>query len=549
MNFLTKIFPPSSLQKLNFNLASNALLLLIALWIAVSFKQYGASNDELVQHTYGQLLVKFYASAGQDLSAFSYKNLYLYGGFFDLLAAGLEPFSPWLVWDLRHLLSGLFGLAGIVAVQRSTLLLAGPRAAFFSALLLSLCGAWSGAMFTHTKDVTFAACMAWALYFTILIARDLSHIRLRHSLLLGLAIGLSIGLRIGGAFAVIYLVLVILLALTQTGSRHAAWQLAGAAVRGLLPGALLAILVTAICWPWVVMGADHILIAAKSFSHFAFNMNTMVAGKWVNISDISAAYLFQYLLLRLPELFLAGLLLALLLSFKSLATGLALWRTGKALNIHLPFAALIIASLFPLLFVLLDKPVLYNGIRHFTFILPPLAICAGLALDKGLSIGKAKPFCYASMAAVMLLSAAYTLSVLWRLHPYEYTFYNTLAGDYKSAQTRWESDYWSSSSLQAGQLLKQYIAAEGTTRPQQPYQVAICAEAFQGQAYLDDRFVITENWRTADFFISTTHMNCHTVLQGKLIGEISRLGATLAVVKDRRALQGEQRTPRPAQQP
>jgi hypothetical protein len=79
--------------------------------------------------------------------------------------------------------------------------------------------------------------------------------------------------------------------------------------------------------------------------------------------------------------------------------------------------------------------------------------------------------------------------------------------------------------------------------------VAICAEAFQGQAYLDDRFVITENWRTADFFISTTHMNCHTVLQGKLVGEINRLGATLAVVKDRRALQGEQRTPRPAQQP
>lgn len=549
MNFLAKIIPPHYLNKLNFNLASNVLLLLIALLIALSFKQYGASNDELVQHTYGQLLVKFYASAGQDLSAFSYKNLYLYGGFFDLLAAGLEPYSPWLVWDLRHLLAALFGLAGIIAVQRSTLLLAGPRAAFFSALLLSLCGAWSGAMFTHTKDVTFAACMAWALYFTILIARDLSHIRLRHSLLLGLAIGLSIGLRIGGAFAVIYLLLVLLLALTQTGSRRAAWQLAGAAIRGLLPAALLALLVTAICWPWVVMGINHIVIAAQSFSHFAFNMNTIVAGKWVNISDISAAYLFQYLLIRLPELFLAGLLLALLFSLQSLMRGLAVWRTAKALQINLPLAALIISSVFPLLFVLLDKPVLYNGIRHFTFILPPLAICAALALDKGLSMCKAKPICYASMAALIILSASYTTSLLWRLHPYQYTFYNALAGDYKSAQTRWEADYWSSSSLQAARLLQQYIANEGAAAPAQPYQVAICAEAFQGQAYLDDRFVITENWRTADFFISTTHMNCHTVLQGKLVGEINRLGATLAVVKDRRALQGEQRTPRPAQQP
>ncbi|MDP3087776.1 MAG: hypothetical protein Q8M99_06295, partial [Methylotenera sp.] len=81
---------------------SYALFAALVIFILLTFKQYGISNDEQVQHVYGQLLLKFYSSGFTDQSAFMYKNLYLYGGFFDLIAAFLEKILPLWVWDIRH---------------------------------------------------------------------------------------------------------------------------------------------------------------------------------------------------------------------------------------------------------------------------------------------------------------------------------------------------------------------------------------------------------------------------------------------------------------
>jgi hypothetical protein len=100
--------------------------------------------------------------------------------------------------------------------------------------------------------------------------------------------------------------------------------------------------------------------------------------------------------------------------------------------------------------------------------------------------------------------------------------------------------------IDAGKMLNDYVSAEqenGTNTHQGPYYVAVCAEAFQGQAYLDKRFQVTEDWVLADFFMSSTNMNCDQVLKGKMVGTVERLGAKLAVVKDRRELQGEDRRP------
>ena len=51
-----------------FKKLSYTLFAFLVIFVLVTFKQYGISNDELVQHTYGQLLVKFYASGFADQS-------------------------------------------------------------------------------------------------------------------------------------------------------------------------------------------------------------------------------------------------------------------------------------------------------------------------------------------------------------------------------------------------------------------------------------------------------------------------------------------------
>jgi hypothetical protein len=198
--------------------------------------------------------------------------------------------------------------------------------------------------------------------------------------------------------------------------------------------------------------------------------------------------------------------------------------------------------------VILDRPALYNGVRHFTFVIPTLAIVAGIGLSKMfdmLVIYQKWRICFAVVCALLSM---YTIFTLFALHPYQYLYYNHFAGEnFKQAQHHWEADYWSSSLIDATKILEQYVDTEAVSKNKGlVYSVAVCAEAFQGQAYLDDRFKITEDWVTADFFMSSTNMNCDKVLQGEVIGIVERLGAPLAVVKDRRTLIGEARRPRAA---
>jgi hypothetical protein len=526
--------------------ASYFVFTTVILLILLTFKQYGVSNDEEVQRIYGELLLNFYASGFRNLSVFQYKNLYLYGGFFDLTSALLQKILPLWLWDVRHLLSAVFGFSGLVAVYKTTRFVSGPRAAFFALILLSLAGAWIGAMFTHTKDISFATCMAWSLYYTVRISKALPTIPLGLSLKLGVAVGCALGLRIGGAFAVISLCLMVLLTgVFHAGSYKEKLHFFKRTILGLIPAGFVAFVLMAIFWPWSVMGWGNIFLAVKSFSHFVFNMNTIVDGEVLNIGLVPSTYLFEYLGVRLHELFLFGLLCAFVFSLLKIKPTLS---NKNTFHQAMPMIAVSIALFVPVFFVLLDRPALYNGVRHFTFIIPTLAIVAGIGLSYLFQWMKPFKRLHVVMALFCVGLSLNTLNTLRQLQPYEYLYYNQFAGDnFKEAIDDWEGDYWSSSLIDAAKVLKRFVyREEKDSKIDHIYQVAVCAEPFQMQAYLNKHFKVTTDWVAADFFISSNNMDCDDVLKGQVIGTIERLGATLATIKDRRQLVGKARLPRPA---
>jgi hypothetical protein len=526
-----------SLIQKRFQYATYGLFVLVAAFILMTFEQHGISNDEPVQHEYGRLLLRFYQSGFEDQAAFHYKNLYLYGGFFDLLAATFEKIVPLWLWDFRHLLSALFGLAGLVAVYKISCLLESPRTGFIAVVLLVLTASWSGAMFTHTKDIPFATFMAWALYYTILASKSLPTIPLRVSLKLGVSIGFALGMRIGGCFAVIYLLLLLTYAsfLPQL-NRQSIVKFWVNVVASLIPAALVAFYLMAIFWPWGVMSPSHPFEAIKAFSHFSFDMKTLDDGQVFSIGAVPRTYLLSYLLVKLPEVFLLGLLSFILMGVLNFKRILHQLGSQQALGI----VAVLIALIFPLSFVIITQPALYNGVRHFTFILPPLAVLGALGIHyvfQALYRFLALKVMYLLVCVALCVS---TFVELGQLHPYEYTYYNAFAGQLLDAETKWEGDYWSSSLREAANALKQTPLEVR----EKPYLVAVCAENLQGEAYLDERFQITKDWIAADFFMSSTSMHCDRVLQGQEIGRVERLGSLLAIVKDRRALVGEARIPK-----
>ncbi|AYH42552.1 hypothetical protein CDA09_03995 [Azoarcus sp. DN11] len=510
-------------------------------YVLFAFDQHGISNDEEVQHVYGRLLLNFYASGFADRSAFAYKNLYLYGGLFDLIAASLERIVPMNVWDLRHLLSAGFGLLGLAGTWLLARLLRGEAAGLVALLLLALTGAWSGAMFTHTKDVPFAATMVWALYFTTRFTMRLPAVKAGDLAGLGVAIGCAFGLRVGAVFAVFYLGVAVLAASWLHGhDLRGRIAVLRRAVLALLPAAALAFALLGLFWPWAVQSGGNLVQAMTTFSHFSFELYTILDGAVMKNGDVPGRYLATYLLVRLPELFLLGVALAVLGGVRQLP---GLFASSAARLQALRWLPVALAAGFPLVYTLLAAPPLYNGIRHFTFLLPPLAVLGGAGLVATATRLAPRPALHLVAVGACVLLAVAHLATLVRLHPYEYVAYNGFIGGLRGADDRWELDYWGDSLREAAGVLDAYVAAEGGTR--RTWAVAVCAEPIQGSAWLAPGLEVTSDWRTADFFLSPTQMNCDEVEKGDIVAEVSREGVALAVVRDRRMLRGADRAPRP----
>lgn len=538
--------PIASAGPLSPQLAFRLALLVFAVlgaYVLFSFDQHGISNDEEVQHVYGRLLLDFYASGFADRAAFAYKNLYLYGGLFDLIAAALERVVPMNVWDLRHLLSAGFGVLGLAGTWLLARLLMGEAAGLVALVLLALTGAWSGAMFTHTKDVPFATTMVWSLYFTTRFVARLPAVKAGDLVGLGIAIGCAFGLRVGAVFAVFYLGVAVLAAAWMNGEDlRGRLVVLRRAVLALLPAAALAFALLGLFWPWAVQSGGNLVTAMTTFSRFSFELYTILDGAVMKNGDVPGRYLASYLLVRLPELFLLGVALAALSGLRELP-GLFASPSGRMQALR--WLPVTLAAAFPLAYTLLAAPPLYNGIRHFTFLLPPLAVIAAAGLV--VTAARASRWPRARLAAIAgcgLLAVTHLVTLV-RLHPYEYVAYNGFTGGLRGTEGRWEQDYWGDALREAAGLLNIYVAAESAAP--RTWTVAVCAESLQGTAWLAPGLEVTRDWRAADFFLSPTHMDCDTAVKGKIIGEISREGVALAVVRDRRMLVGADREPRPPQ--
>lgn len=89
-------------------------------------------------------------------------------------------------------------------------------------------------------------------------------------------------------------------------------------------------------------------------------------------------------------------------------------------------------------YIVLAKPPMYDGIRHFLFILPPLFVFVGVALEAALTALRPS---WARVGLMLLLLGPGVYGIL-ETHPYEYAYYNQFVGRLSGAFRRFETDYW-----------------------------------------------------------------------------------------------------------
>lgn len=506
-------------------------LVLVAAIAAFTFRDYGLGWDDYTQSQYGELLLSLYASGFADKRALSFVNVYMYGGGFDLLAALAAKLLPFGVFATRRLIGAAIGLIGLFVTWRLGRRLGGPTAGLVALLLLAACPLYYGHMFINSKDGPFAAIMALALLGIVRAFDEYPRASPATIALCGVGVGLAIGSRVLGGFAVVD-VLLTLIFIIFVRSRESALKPAlaecGSFLTAFIPGAILAYLVMAMVWPWSVLAPLNPLRAAAYFSHdFEKPWRELFDGRLIPITQMPRSYAPTLIALKLPELMLAlgicGIVGAVIAAARNDRS-----KVGR----RAAFVSVLLAAILPVLLTIIARPYIYNGIRHLVFVVPPFAILGGLAASW---IGSRLR--HSGTAAVAAASLAFVAGIaspifdIVRLHPYEYTDYNHLAGGVRGAQADFMLDYWGLSLTQASRRLLDYIAESHQTPENGHWTVAVCGPHPPVLVALGPQFSITWDPEGADFAMQLGVFYC-AKLDAPLLFKIARDGVVYARVYD-----------------
>jgi hypothetical protein len=170
-------------------------------------------------------------------------------------------------------------------------------------------------------------------------------------------------------------------------------------------------------------------------------------------------------------------------------------------------------------------PVIYDGLRHFLFLLPILASLAALSAT-ALLTSKMGPWMRALVLVPILLNMVLTISHLVRLHPYEYVYFNELTGGLKGAQGRFETDYWDASVKEALEWIEKEVPSNGQTMTVSSY-----GSAWQALFYTPSNLTWTNDKKKADHYIATTRDDRHNMPKGSdPVHTVEREGVPLSYV-------------------
>jgi hypothetical protein len=265
----------------------------------------------------------------------------------------------------------------------------------------------------------------------------------------------------------------------------------------------------------------------------------------VYAGDLPRSYVPLWLLVSLPEFYLVALL-------AGVAT---LWRAGRpraidrhALTRRLQIAWVGSIAALPVLLAVTARPHLYDGLRHLLFVLPALAVLAGVSVAASFHSGRARGY-KAAVAALVGALTILTASDMARLHPYEAVYFNRLfAGGVAAASERFETDYWGSSYKEGLEWLVDHYG-QGLPRR---VRVATTFVTLPCSYYLgrspegDRRFRCVGLDDDPHVVLSMTRKRMHEHVPGRVLHVVERQGAGLLyVIETRRPLADFVHPPRP----
>jgi hypothetical protein len=513
---------------------------------------YGFTVDEFNTDDYGPKALAWYTSGFVDRSHFETVefSLWYYGPWFQMLTAYIQSFDLADPITVRHAMTFLVGLGGVATLLPLGRLAAGRWAGLAAIALCLITGYFYGSLFFTPIDVPFLAAMTWATLAIVVMARQVLP-SWRATITAGLLSGLAIATRTGGIITHAYLLGALLLCAAEvftTEGRLSTRYLIGLGSR-YGAAVVLAWLMAFALWPWLQIGNPfaHFKIALVHFSTIPMSFEFRHWGEQISTSALPRSYIPAQLLVRLPEVFLVLLTVACLqavaaavgltreaVAMSRMERGMGLRTAVQALARQRAIVTVCLAVVLPLGFLILQRATMYDGVRHVLFVIPMLAIVAGVGWRALLPFLKRAPVVAAVVVGAYVGSVVATLAAL---HPLEYVATNMLVGGTRGAYGKFELDYWSVAATEALRRLEQGLDYDMSLRSAEtPPRILICIDTREGRVHplLRRPWIVETDPDKADFIIATQRSRCAENKPVVLINEVKRFDRAFAWVYARK---------------
>ncbi len=439
----------NSIYKKLFGIISVVFLALMC-WISFD---YNVTWDEPNHNTFSKDVLKYYTSFGEDTTMFDFQkqghrdyftNVF-YGMSIDVFSAAVNDLiGVENEFATRHFFNAIVGFFCILFTALTVRLFAGWLPALITLLAMVCSPSFFGHCFNNPKDIPFAAGYIMAIYYMLKMLTEMPNPRHQTKVMLAIAIGFAISIRAGGLLLLFYLGLAIaihffIIAIknkkitVQKSFTHYLVIFLVVAVAGYLIGIAM--------WPYALRqpltGAYTALREFEKFSYLTYYELFEGVRQYIKPWH----YEPKLILLTAPLAIVGGTILGLLLGWL---------RSDKLKTIM--FSLLIFMTFFPAVYAIYKGSYVYNGWRHFIFIYPSLVAIAIIGWFKlGSLIKNSK----VTVIVMLVIGLSFIKPGIWSIvnHPYQYMYFNEIAGGVKGANGNYEIDYWNQSPRQAFQWL------------------------------------------------------------------------------------------------
>lgn len=493
------------------------------LFSLLTFRDYGITWDETDSYKDGEVYFNHYflPSHKDNLTDLSNVNEaachnYIYTAFLRAIYHPIIYKRHLFNYEELHLLNMLFGIFVFIAIYEVLFsiykkTLYGLLGCFF----LLLTPRFLGDLPANPSDMPFAVLYFLSLTAIYLIPEKIKNVSIQ-IFIIGSLIGFTSCTRILGLTLIPILVMFRFFEYFRKRNKEIkffSWILNSIIQLGSV--FIISQLWMMLLWPYLgryyFSGYQTIFEATSKFSWDGW---ILFMGKWVHSLELPLSYLPVWICITTPIFIMVFFLFSFFIRNEKVFLFWSLLITAFGFNFFIYFAL---------------KPVIYNGLRHFLFLLPIISVSSSIGFIEFFR-GTFPPVVKKTGIVFVVLNILWVLVDVIRLYPYPYVYFNELIGGLPGAYGKYETDYWGASLKES----TEWLVTHEIKDPNKTYRIKTSAGIYQSDYYFLKNMKGNLHMKNADYAVEVAGISDDFILtpetENKIIHTTQREGVPLSYV-------------------